>query len=123
MATDVQGSPSQTSIATTFSRTGNLGPLTTAFRPPSECQICYEEAKLSSTTTTCLAYSSGCNGVRTTCMPPGWDSEAFYSPGLSCPVGWTTATAVEPPGLTSIILIGGSDTLTPDESAAACCPM
>ncbi|TPX16604.1 uncharacterized protein E0L32_012413, partial [Thyridium curvatum] len=112
----------------------NLGPLTTTFTPPASCST----AVLGCTSCTdgWLAQSCGVNtynsqGVRdaAACWPPpradtvetgvafnGW---GFYSPGLHCPVGYTTACS-------ATAGVGGGFMfqfpLVPGETAYGCCP-
>jgi hypothetical protein len=73
----------------------------------------------------CAAYSTDCYGPMRACMPGDaeWNKWDFYSPGLSCPVGFTTATLVSAnmtDGLlqASVVLDG----MLNDETAAFCCP-
>lgn len=109
----------------------NLGPLTEVFTAPPECTVAAAECK------TCSNAWLGqtCNGQSAidaaACWPPtssgapspsasfhGW---GFYSPGIACPAGSTTAcSATGGPG-------GGSGwtvqfRLRDGETAVGCCP-
>ncbi|KAK8198085.1 uncharacterized protein BKA78DRAFT_293109 [Phyllosticta capitalensis] len=113
----VQVLPTSTWTRSLFSTVSPLGPLTTTFTPPSDCQIGYSSASFVSNliddisgyyntseytiaqiAKTCL---NSAIGDAASCWPSasttpyadefsGW---GFYSPGLFCPVGYTTACA------------------------------
>jgi len=99
-----------------------LGPLTTEFVPPSGCSNCFVPEGFDDDD--CLAYSTDCLGDRA-CLPGPSSATAwwgFYSPGISCPSGWTTFTTFSQDerftvGISSII-----DLMEPEETAAFCCP-
>jgi hypothetical protein len=99
----------------------NLGPLTTIFTPPPGCDVCYVEAK--SAGRVCAVYSTDCHGPRP-CMPGTfpWTFSDFYSPGLFCPSGWTTATVVSADMTDSIRASEVLSRMSHDETAAFCCP-
>ncbi|KAL7899547.1 hypothetical protein HDV63DRAFT_315749 [Trichoderma sp. SZMC 28014] len=109
-----------------------LGPLTTTWTMPETCSVF-----MPSCSTCANAYNGqSCNSANggqvmdnTACWPPassgvaspswpfvGW---GFYSPGLACPAGYTSAcTAVygqRPPWSTQFSLV-------PSETAVGCCP-
>ncbi|KAK4152980.1 hypothetical protein C8A00DRAFT_15763 [Chaetomidium leptoderma] len=106
-----------------------LGPLTTAWSMPDACTV-YVPACATCTKAyrgqQCSGKVAGSDGadcwppvtVRETPKPPffGW---GFYSPGLACPTGYTTACTAEYGGR------AGWDiqfTLVPGETAVGCCP-
>ncbi|KAK8244568.1 hypothetical protein HDK64DRAFT_1591 [Phyllosticta capitalensis] len=113
----VQVLPTSTWTRSLFSTVSPLGPLTTTFTPPSDCQIGYSSASFVSnliddisgyynTSEYTIAQiaktcSNSAIGDAASCWPSasttpyadefsGW---GFYSPGLFCPVGYTTACA------------------------------
>lgn len=114
-----------------------IAPLTTLFHPPSQCnqytfigaatdpaavqysEICavfnFEGACPSQTPPACLPHVTNYSDV----AGPGF----FYSPGLICPSGWSTAASVaqgkETTGLVSGVDVG---TLLAGETAVVCCP-
>ncbi|KAK3315831.1 hypothetical protein B0H66DRAFT_640777 [Apodospora peruviana] len=106
-----------------------IGPLTTEMTMPKDCAKCvYDRGDQNirtkggiATITWCRPYlHPGCNSA-TTCLPASW---GFHSPGLSCPVGWTTATTLSY-GMSmdaSAEANRALDFLEPDETAAFCCP-
>lgn len=112
-------SATQTStLATTLTITPN--PLTTAFQPPSYCTQSYLsncQTDAVSGTLPCFVsvYPEGvCDSNGQSCYPPVpgvLDNNYLYSPGLSCPSGWSTAwKEVRTPT--------GED----EETTAHCCP-
>ncbi|KAI3392954.1 hypothetical protein diail_4941 [Diaporthe ilicicola] len=112
-------SATQTStLATTLTITPN--PLTTAFEPPSYCTQSYLsncQTDAVSGTLPCFVsiYPEGvCDSNGQSCYPPipgNLDNTYLYSPGLSCPSGWSTAwEEVRTPT--------GED----EETTAHCCP-
>lgn len=112
-------SATQTStLATTLTITPN--PLTTAFEPPSYCTNSYLsncQTDAVSGTLPCFVsvYPEGvCDSNGQSCYPPVpgvLDNTYLYSPGLSCPSGWSTAwKEVRTPS--------GED----EETTAHCCP-
>ncbi|KAK0741101.1 hypothetical protein B0T18DRAFT_309510, partial [Schizothecium vesticola] len=122
------------SILTSQSRV-ILGPLTAAFQPPAPCSagvgIC----------STCndVFFGQKCGSVGpqddTTCWPPttqgalrpssalnGW---GFYSPGISCPVGFTSAchaTADSGSSSSQTADWAMQFPMEPGETAVGCCP-
>lgn len=112
--------------ATTSTRR-NLGPLTTAtFTAPDDCEYIFPSGTTGSRGVTC----DGNTAVdETTCWPPRsadayiavppFDGWGFYSPGIVCPLGYTTACNATAGGQT------GWDVqfpMTTGETAAGCCP-
>jgi hypothetical protein len=114
-----------------------LGPLTTTYTAPSSCSVPVQECQTCNTAgqaQSCHASSSGSSTTygaedNTDCWPPrssfvstplpplnGW---GFYSPGLVCPNGMTTACSATG---------GGSSdwpvqfALLQHETAVGCCP-
>ena len=68
-----------------------LGPLTTTFTPPTDCTTIV----LGKVPYDCN-YESGIDlTVATSCLPPALvqqdESNQYFSPGLVCPEGWSTA--------------------------------
>lgn len=112
-------SATQTStLATTLTITPN--PLTTAFEPPSYCTQSYLsncQTDAVSGTLPCFVsvYPEGvCDSNGQSCYPPVpgvLDNTYLYSPGLSCPSGWSTAWK-------EIRTPTGDD----EETTAHCCP-
>jgi len=96
-----------------------LGPLTTEFIPPSTCTSSAGIQVIVSPgcgDDRCTYWVAGANDMALTgdlpCFPPRYNPTMsnYYSPGLSCPVGYTTACT----GFISI------DTVT--ETIHTCCP-
>jgi hypothetical protein len=111
-----------------------LGPLTTAWKMPDECSV---------NIVNCATCGEGFRGQQcvlregearaedhTRCWPPatpgagspswpfmGW---GYYSPGVSCPVGYTAACTAEYGGRSEW---AHQFTLVPGETAIGCCPM
>lgn len=114
-----EASATQTStLATTLTITPN--PLTTAFEPPSYCTQSYLsncQTDAVSGTLPCFVsiYPEGvCDSNGQSCYPPVpgvLDNTYLYSPGLSCPNGWSTAWK-------EIRTPGGQN----EETTAHCCP-
>ncbi|KAK4234422.1 hypothetical protein C8A03DRAFT_18680, partial [Achaetomium macrosporum] len=101
----------------------NIGPLTTVFTPQPECGDCFigptpQQYNL------CDAYSTDCYGRPRPCLPSSsqWSKWAFYSPGLLCPAGWTTATVVSSDMTDSVRALNIISLLASEETAAFCCP-
>ncbi|KAI1329386.1 hypothetical protein F5Y16DRAFT_397571 [Xylariaceae sp. FL0255] len=112
----------------------NLGPLTTPFTYPSSCAIAVHDCSTCDDfwqAQTCTDNGFNSQGVQDNidCWPSrantdlstgvalnGW---GFYSPGLSCPVGYTTAC-----GATASVESGFTFQypLTAGETAIGCCP-
>lgn len=91
--------------STISSRTNLLGPLTTTWSAPSPCQSAWQECVTCSNAWQgqgCL--DDGSNQDTLTCWPPVTETVSaieapflglgFYSPGLACPVGYSTACAM-----------------------------
>jgi hypothetical protein len=100
----------------------NLGPLTTVFTPPSGCDACFVSAFDAGRA--CAAYSTDCHGPIPSCAPGNASISlgAFYSPGLLCPAGWTTAEVISgnmTDNAKANELFGG---IAHDETAAFCFP-
>lgn len=119
----------------------NIGPLTTTYTPPSECQRCTlatDQIGTGQFYSICEAYISElpCHSQKWTlspCLPQVTNISsqifgelaAFYSPGLACPSGWETAATVTSgaQGANYGLVNGiGIETLLPNETAAVCCP-
>ncbi|KAK1828062.1 hypothetical protein QBC39DRAFT_265920, partial [Podospora conica] len=105
----------------------NIGPLTTAFAPATDCDsTCFGPITTALVDTLCSIYSSDCSSIRRSCLPDGagsWVPGGFYSPGIVCPNGWTTATTIEY-DLSSPAnsLLEPTTLLSNGETAALCCP-
>ncbi|KAK4156573.1 hypothetical protein C8A00DRAFT_12483, partial [Chaetomidium leptoderma] len=110
-----------TGAVTPSSTRNNLGPLTTTFEPSPDCDACFVAE--SAEEWHCAAYFTDCHGPRS-CVPGSipWSIWAFYSPGLVCPAGWTTATVVNINITDSIRAIEVIRRMSHDETAAFCCP-
>lgn len=112
-------STTQTStMSTTLTITPN--PLTTAFEPPSFCTRSYlSNCQTDAVSGTLPCYVSVypqavCDSNGQSCYPPipgALDNTYLYSPGLSCPSGWTTV-------LEEVRTPTGED----EETTAHCCP-
>ncbi|KAK3303655.1 uncharacterized protein B0T15DRAFT_401777 [Chaetomium strumarium] len=101
----------------------NIGPLTTIFTPQPDCGICFV-GPTAQVHNLCDAFSTDCQGSPRSCLPRSsqWSNWAFYSPGLLCPEGWTTATVVSSDMTDSVRALDIISLLTSDETAAFCCP-
>lgn len=122
--------PTATLSALTGQAPTNLGPLTAKFTPPPECTVAVAACK----TCDSAILSQGCDAASgpvdaTSCWPPtssgapkasgslhGW---GYYSPGISCPVGYASACTAT----------AGGDNEWPvqfqlgdAETAVGCCP-
>jgi hypothetical protein len=129
----------------THTRSNNLGPLTTPFKPPSHCTRAIFGCETCSTAWHAVSCNSSPLGVRDdpSCWPsatgyprhtePYYTGLGFYSPGLVCPTGYYHAcTAISPsPGQTDIPEIitkgpydhgGFQYPLVEGETAVGCCP-
>lgn len=114
----------------------NLGPLTTAFTPPSHCAADLYYAFALQSTLTATAFrgfdcSNATDGRLTVDKPcyPGSTVASFlvgggyYSPGLVCPLGYTTACS------STVGLRGPKDFFfeVPEQASAdtviGCCPV
>lgn len=114
-----------------------LGPLTTTYTASSSCSVAVEACQgcnIAWQAQSCFASSSGSSitdGVEdnTDCWPPrssfvstvappldGW---GFYSPGLVCPYGMTTACSATGGGSSDWAVQFG---LLEQETAVGCCP-
>lgn len=110
-----------------------LGPLTTAWSMPDSCTnfvVNCAECTFGFRGQQCVAGTSSTNAEdHTTCWPPaisragtprhpfiGW---GFYSPGLACPTGYTTACTAQHGGRAEWDI---QFTLVPGETAVGCCP-
>ena len=94
--------------------------LTTTFTPSPSCTIdIYDVADTSAgcvagtVPVACHYYQLGVTTPNSNCFPPGWSpsSTAFFSPGLVCPQGYTTACS-------SVTTVDGGA----KETRATCCP-
>ena len=106
-----------------------LGPLTTAWSMPDACTV-YVPACATCTKAyrgqQCKGTVAGSDGAD--CWPPvtvretpksnffGW---GFYSPGLACPTGYTSACTAQYGGRAEWEI---QFTLVPGETAVGCCP-
>ena len=121
-----------------------LGPLTATFVPPEECTIFGVQITLDGNHSHISGFSlaQGCSESTevdtTTCWPSIATSLSildstfaglgFYSPGLICPSGWTSAcTAAQlsngsPSPLKSGTSFNFMFALEPEETAVGCCP-
>ncbi|KAH8890963.1 hypothetical protein GQ53DRAFT_164843 [Thozetella sp. PMI_491] len=110
----------------------NLGPLTKAFTPPAACQVNIAQCATCDRAWQGQFCGSSGFGDTTTCWPPvdpsiasptapflGW---GFYSPGIVCPGGYTTACSATkgPSGYSAAWDVEFS--LTLGETAIGCCP-
>jgi hypothetical protein len=114
-----------------------LGPLTTTYTAPSSCSVAVLSCQTCSTAwqgQSCFASTYGKSttygfGDNTECWPPrssfvstplpalrGW---GFYSPGLACPSGMTTACSATGGGSSDWPVQFG---LLEQETAVGCCP-
>ncbi|EED13339.1 hypothetical protein TSTA_058280, partial [Talaromyces stipitatus ATCC 10500] len=105
----------------------NRGPLTTTFTPPTTCLQTLSVASfyLDTTPVSTTFYGHFFDDTGYTCLPTGtvpgtllasptyWGTY-WYSPGLYCPTGWTTAAPLA--GLWNGLEVTGST------SGAICCP-
>ncbi|KAK3906064.1 hypothetical protein C8A05DRAFT_12170 [Staphylotrichum tortipilum] len=109
------------SLRPSATRTQNFGPLTTVFTAPSGCDACF--ASSGSDASVCTAYFEDCQGLRS-CVPRSspWQQWDYYSPRLSCPSGWTTATVVSASMTNPIRAREVLSRMAPGETAAFCCP-
>lgn len=116
-------------VTTVYRARNILGPLTTAFTPPQDCDFA---AILSDSLT--LAYrAQTCVGERledvSTCWPqvtaaaplnsPPFNGWGFYSPGISCPAGYTSACFATQGSRTGWDMQFPMDV---GETAVGCCP-
>lgn len=122
-STPVQG------VTTVYQTRPILGPLTTEFSAPQECEF----AGVQGTPLSVGFWGQTCVGDfladETTCWPPataaapsatppiaGW---GFYSPGISCPAGYTTACDATQGFRTGWDM---QFTMEKGETAVGCCP-
>lgn len=129
---------SQTTAAFTRSI---LGPLTTTFTPPPACTIAVANCntcKVGWLAQTCFSSNSLFQNAsdESTCWPPvtitptpgNLSSYGFYSPGLICPSGYSTACAAAGTAKTAVTgLANGTGfafqyDLLANETAVGCCP-
>lgn len=112
----------------------NLGPLTTPFTYPSSCTLAVLECSTCSTgwqAQTCSDNTYNNQGVQDNpdCWPPRINGNlltdvaflggGFYSPGISCPVGYSTACSATGGGSTGYSF---QYPLLASETAVGCCP-
>lgn len=105
----------------------NIGPLTTSFAPAPDCDYkCFGPSTTALVDTLCSIYSSDCSSIRRSCVPDGsgsWVPGGFYSPGMICPNGWTTATTIEyDPSNLENSLLEPATLISDGETADLCCP-
>ncbi|KAL2823445.1 hypothetical protein BDW59DRAFT_163226 [Aspergillus cavernicola] len=95
-----------TTDITTTPTAGSPLPLTTTFTPAPEC---LEDLwRLNSEWSGVYTYFANLGPDNTEkCLPSGWDSTVYYSPGLACPSGFLT----------------GSTSVSDGETIATCCPV
>ena len=104
--TSVQGnSPDTADTASLLTPGASVLPLTTTFIPLSVCYTEYPETSSSGIT----VWTEGPVESHTQCYPPGYDTVAYYSPGL-CPMSWT------------IVANSTNSINTLTETHATCCP-
>ena len=122
------------------SRSALLGPLTTVFTPPPACTVAVmncNTCNIGWLAQTC--YSSNSAQQNASGEPSCWPSQTstrhgtlagygFYSPGLVCPSGYTTACAAAGTAKTAVPGLAGGTvfpfqySLFPGETAVGCCP-
>jgi hypothetical protein len=125
---------------TTPSRSALLGPLTAVFTPPPACTVAVmncNTCNIGWLAQTC--YSSNSAQQNASDEPSCWPSQTstrhgtlagygFYSPGLVCPSGYTTACAAAGTAKTAVPGLAGGTvfpfqySLFPGETAVGCCP-
>lgn len=116
---------STTSMSTsfkTFPPEGNYGPLTTVFTPSASCTRVANQTNVP-------VYLYPVFGGRPDCYPGGrlyqlhygvmLIESAYYSPGLYCPHGYTTAASWDPMFASAF---NERPKLDPSEEAYYCCP-
>ena len=114
-----------------------IGPLTTTFTPAPACTVVAEECSTCNAAwqaQTCFSSASGSStnfGVQdgAECWPPGSGSVTtpippflgwgFYSPGLICPAGSTSACSATAGGASGWPV---QFSMVPGETAVGCCP-
>lgn len=110
-----------------------LEPLTTTFTPPSDCTQCYEVTSGNQIHgNTCRAYAEDCLGIPRASFLPEVSNYifnigspwGFFSPGIVCPIGWTTAGPTISYGQTERDGGVGNvvDFLEEGEMVGLCCP-
>ena len=107
-----------------------LGPLTTTFTRPAQCSTAI--GGCSTCNVAWLAQACVPGGVQddTACWPPATQGVAqpsvplkgwgFYSPGVQCPQGYTTACSATAGGATGWKI---QFLMAPSETAVGCCPL
>ncbi|KAK0673138.1 hypothetical protein QBC41DRAFT_343217 [Cercophora samala] len=95
-----------------------VGPLTTIFTPPPQCENAYVPWGFGQFDP--IVYSADCRGERSECVPDGHvEKWIVYSPGIYCPERWYTAAIVS-------VESSNNDSLyvaeRERESTAICCP-
>lgn len=116
-----------------------LAPLTTVFTPAASCNSYMANGALAVTET--YWQGQACSGGKPvdtpSCWPPALVQETstpfhgrgFYSPGISCPAGYSSActAALNTDGSPSSLALGTSFVfefpLTAGETAIGCCPL
>jgi hypothetical protein len=122
-------STAPTQVITTVYMTRNiLGPLTTVFTAPQECDVAalisYQTSAYrgQSCTVDFLADASTCWPQVTAAAPlqsPPLNGWGFYSPGISCPAGYTSACSATQGSSTGWVMQFPMDE---GETAVGCCP-
>jgi hypothetical protein len=119
----------------------DAGPLTTTFTPGPRCgtpadYAAFENQAFQSgqdITFSATAYpvSPFCQTTSPavqSCLPAAAngvkldEERAFFSPGLICPLGWSTALTASYGQVGGQMLFDGQSLLVPGETAALCCP-
>ncbi|KAJ5682740.1 hypothetical protein N7462_005905 [Penicillium macrosclerotiorum] len=139
----------------------NLGPLITTWKAPPSCATATDHVKIGSSADVSEIYwDSNCTHAEYNCIPTGTSAkrssitgsnpanlwqESYFSPGLYCPSGWTTAGIASRDGANPVNSSGAfvptpaistsleypiinppanvlMQILDPSETAALCCP-
>jgi len=121
-------------MSASTSTRSNIGPLTTAFTYPSSCAIAVLDCQTCSDAWQAQACSTNAfnsQGVQDNpaCWPPQSNDEyltdkafnggGFYSPGVSCPTGYSAACSATYGGITEYSF---QFPLVSSETAVGCCP-
>ncbi|KAJ5903045.1 hypothetical protein N7504_005428 [Penicillium tannophilum] len=121
-------------MSASTSTRSNIGPLTTAFIYPSSCAIAVLDCQTCSTAwqaQACSTNAANSQGVQDNpvCWPPQSNDEyltgqafnggGFYSPGISCPTGYSAACFATHGGITEYSF---QFPLVSSETAVGCCP-
>lgn len=149
------------SILSEFTFT-NLGPLTTTWTAPASCATVTDDVKIGYSSYIGQAiWDLSCQVKENSCVPTGTSEDpalvtglsptnfyqgAYFSPGLYCPSGWTTAGVASRNGIQAVTSSGDPFSVTsavptsfdvplmnnpanilmqllePNETAVVCCP-